>query len=96
MLYTQRLECFFEFSSGAVVEFRVKGCFLFFIVSCRGSKIFPKFVGFLKSKDPNDGTEQALLYELTVFNDYLKENVSNSFNFLYGYGIFLFYLLKER
>lgn len=44
--------------------------------SCRGSKIFPAFVGFLKSKDPADGTEHALLSELSVFNDYLKENVS--------------------
>lgn len=39
-----------------------------------GSKIFPTFVGFLKSKDPADGTEQALLSELSAFNDYLKEN----------------------
>ncbi|XP_052197096.1 glutathione S-transferase DHAR3, chloroplastic [Diospyros lotus] len=39
-----------------------------------GSKIFSTFIGFLKSKDPNDGTEQALLGELTAFNDYLKEN----------------------
>ncbi|KAL5721839.1 putative glutathione S-transferase dhar2 [Ranunculus cassubicifolius] len=39
-----------------------------------GSKIFPTFVGFLKSKDPKDGTEMALLYELTSLNDYLKEN----------------------
>ncbi|OAY79278.1 Glutathione S-transferase DHAR3, chloroplastic [Ananas comosus] len=39
-----------------------------------GSKIFPSFIGFLKSKDPNDGTEQALLNELTAFNDYLKDN----------------------
>ncbi|XP_019459154.1 PREDICTED: glutathione S-transferase DHAR3, chloroplastic-like [Lupinus angustifolius] len=39
-----------------------------------GSKIFSTFIGFLKSKDPNDGTEQALLSELTSFNDYLKEN----------------------
>lgn len=39
-----------------------------------GAKIFPTFIGFLKSKDPNDGTEQALLNELTAFNDYLKEN----------------------
>uniref|UniRef100_A0A3Q7ISE3 Dehydroascorbate reductase n=1 Tax=Solanum lycopersicum TaxID=4081 RepID=A0A3Q7ISE3_SOLLC len=39
-----------------------------------GSKIFPKFVAFLKSKDSGDGTEQALLDELTAFNDYLKEN----------------------
>ena len=40
-----------------------------------GSKIFSTFIGFLKSKDPNDGTEQALLNELSSFNDYLKENV---------------------
>ncbi|KAL5076882.1 hypothetical protein RYX36_015866 [Vicia faba] len=39
-----------------------------------GSKIFSTFIGFLKSKDPNDGTEQALLNELSIFNDYLKEN----------------------
>ncbi|KAM6546255.1 hypothetical protein CsatB_026991 [Cannabis sativa] len=39
-----------------------------------GSKIFSTFIGFLKSKDPNDGTEQALLDELSSFNDYLKEN----------------------
>ena len=42
---------------------------------CSGSKIFSTFIGFLKSKDPNDGTEQALLSELSSFNDYLKENV---------------------
>ncbi|WVZ06316.1 hypothetical protein V8G54_019662 [Vigna mungo] len=39
-----------------------------------GSKIFSTFIGFLKSKDPNDGTEQALLSELSSFNDYIKEN----------------------
>ncbi|TKY47401.1 Glutathione S-transferase DHAR3 [Spatholobus suberectus] len=39
-----------------------------------GSKIFSTFIGFLKSKDPNDGTQQALLSELSSFNDYLKEN----------------------
>ncbi|CAA2967820.1 glutathione S-transferase DHAR3, chloroplastic [Olea europaea subsp. europaea] len=39
-----------------------------------GSKIFSTFIGFLKSKDPSDGSEQALLDELTAFNDYLKEN----------------------
>ncbi|XP_057431007.1 glutathione S-transferase DHAR3, chloroplastic [Lotus japonicus] len=39
-----------------------------------GSKIFSTFIGFLKSKDPNDGTEQALLSELSSFNDYLKDN----------------------
>ncbi|KAI0492969.1 hypothetical protein KFK09_027245 [Dendrobium nobile] len=32
------------------------------------------FIAFLKSKDPNDGTEQALLTELTAINEYLKEN----------------------
>ncbi|XP_020584587.1 glutathione S-transferase DHAR2-like [Phalaenopsis equestris] len=39
-----------------------------------GSKIFSSFIAFLKCKDPNDGTEQALLSELTAINDYLKEN----------------------
>ncbi|CAN0913718.1 Glutathione S-transferase DHAR3, chloroplastic, partial [Linum grandiflorum] len=39
-----------------------------------GSKIFSTFIGFLKSKDPADGTEQALLSELSSFNDYIKEN----------------------
>ncbi|KAL5199319.1 hypothetical protein ABZP36_020522 [Zizania latifolia] len=39
-----------------------------------GSKIFSTFIGFLKSKDPSDGTEQALLSELTSFNSYLKDN----------------------
>ncbi|CAN1122710.1 Probable glutathione S-transferase DHAR2, chloroplastic [Linum perenne] len=39
-----------------------------------GSKIFSTFIGFLKSKDPADGTEQALLSELSSFDDYIKEN----------------------
>ncbi|KAI3723021.1 hypothetical protein L2E82_34306 [Cichorium intybus] len=39
-----------------------------------GSKIFSTYIGFLKSKDPNDGTEQALLNELSAFNDHIKEN----------------------
>ncbi|KAJ4850902.1 Glutathione S-transferase dhar3, chloroplastic [Turnera subulata] len=39
-----------------------------------GSKIFSTFIGFLKSKDPSDGTEQALHNELSAFNDYIKEN----------------------
>ncbi|XP_076925927.1 putative glutathione S-transferase DHAR2, chloroplastic [Bidens hawaiensis] len=39
-----------------------------------GSKIFSTFIGFLKSKDPNDGTVQALLHELSAFNDYIKDN----------------------
>ncbi|GAB4828654.1 Glutathione S-transferase DHAR3 [Ancistrocladus abbreviatus] len=29
---------------------------------------------FLKSKDPSDGKEQALLNELSSFNEYIKEN----------------------
>ncbi|KAH9739054.1 glutathione S-transferase DHAR3 [Citrus sinensis] len=39
-----------------------------------GSKIFSTFIGFLKSKDPSDGSQQALLNELNSFNDYIKEN----------------------
>ncbi|XP_057972070.1 glutathione S-transferase DHAR3, chloroplastic [Malania oleifera] len=39
-----------------------------------GSKIFSAFIGFLKSKDPSDGTEQTLLNELSAFNDYIKDN----------------------
>lgn len=39
-----------------------------------GSKIFSTFIGFLKSKDPTDGTEQALLSELDAFDAYIKEN----------------------
>ncbi|KAG8092757.1 hypothetical protein GUJ93_ZPchr0012g19312 [Zizania palustris] len=40
----------------------------------RGSKIFSTFIGFLKSKDPSDGTEQTLLSELASFDSYLKGN----------------------
>ncbi|XP_021305652.1 glutathione S-transferase DHAR3, chloroplastic-like isoform X2 [Sorghum bicolor] len=39
-----------------------------------GSKIFSTFIGFLKSKDPSDGTEEALLNELTSFDSHLKDN----------------------
>ncbi|XP_029130143.1 uncharacterized protein LOC114916828 [Cajanus cajan] len=39
---------------------------------CRGSKIFGSFVSFLKSKDSNDGTEQALVSELSALDDHLK------------------------
>ncbi|GAV76714.1 GST_N_3 domain-containing protein [Cephalotus follicularis] len=39
-----------------------------------GSKIFSTFIGFLKSKDPSDGMEQALLNELSSFNEYIKIN----------------------
>ncbi|KAK6929283.1 Glutathione S-transferase, N-terminal [Dillenia turbinata] len=37
-----------------------------------GSKIFPCFVKFLKSKDPNDGSQQALLDELKALDEHLK------------------------
>ncbi|EEF39337.1 glutathione S-transferase DHAR2 [Ricinus communis] len=37
-----------------------------------GSKIFPTFIKFLKSKDPNDGSEQALLDELKALDEHLK------------------------
>ncbi|KAM0953612.1 putative glutathione dehydrogenase (ascorbate) [Dioscorea sansibarensis] len=39
-----------------------------------GSKIFPTFVKFLKSKDPNDGSEQALLAELQALDEHLKKH----------------------
>ncbi|ONK61348.1 uncharacterized protein A4U43_C08F28930 [Asparagus officinalis] len=39
-----------------------------------GSKIFSTFISYLKSKDASDGTEQALLSELKLFDDYIKEN----------------------
>lgn len=52
--------------------------YIYFSVSyfCSGSKIFSTFIGFLKSKDPSDGTEEALVTELASFNDYIKDNVS--------------------
>ncbi|AQK95477.1 dehydroascorbate reductase like1 [Zea mays] len=37
-----------------------------------GSKIFPAFVKFLKSKDASDGSEKALLDELQALDDHLK------------------------
>lgn len=58
---------------------------MFFCLSHSGSNIFSTFIGFLKSKDPTDGTEQALLDELTSFNEYLKENVSLFFHLLLLY-----------
>ncbi|CAH8390948.1 unnamed protein product [Eruca vesicaria subsp. sativa] len=39
-----------------------------------GSNIFSTFVSFLKSKDSNDGTEQALLVELEALEDHLKSH----------------------
>ncbi|KAL8533385.1 hypothetical protein ACS0TY_009681 [Phlomoides rotata] len=41
-------------------------------VSSVGSKILPCFVKFLKSKDPTDGSEQALLDELKALDEHLK------------------------
>ncbi|KAH6806320.1 dehydroascorbate reductase 2 [Perilla frutescens var. frutescens] len=41
-------------------------------VSSVGSKIFSTFVKFLKSKDPSDGSEQALLDELKALDEHLK------------------------
>ena len=46
-----------------------------YVYTCRGSKIFGSFVSFLKSKDPNDGTEQALLDELKALDEHLKAHV---------------------
>ncbi|XVF83460.1 hypothetical protein PTKIN_Ptkin16aG0487500 [Pterospermum kingtungense] len=37
-----------------------------------GSKIFGNFVTFLKSKDANDGSEQALLDDLKALDEHLK------------------------
>ncbi|XP_058109832.1 probable glutathione S-transferase DHAR1, cytosolic [Magnolia sinica] len=37
-----------------------------------GSKIFSSFIKFLKSKDPSDGSEQALVDELKVLDEHLK------------------------
>ncbi|CAN8312589.1 unnamed protein product [Cochlearia groenlandica] len=39
-----------------------------------GSNIFTKFVTFLKSKDSNDGTEQALIHELEALENHLKKH----------------------
>nr|ABM91437.1 dehydroascorbate reductase [Ipomoea batatas]ALP06092.1 dehydroascorbate reductase [Ipomoea batatas]GME11402.1 dehydroascorbate reductase [Ipomoea batatas] len=41
-------------------------------VASVGSKIFPSFVKFLTSKDPSDGTEQALVEELKALDEHLK------------------------
>ncbi|TXG51607.1 hypothetical protein EZV62_024131 [Acer yangbiense] len=40
----------------------------------RGSKIFPTFFNFVKSKDSKDGSEQALLEELKASNEHLEKN----------------------
>lgn len=70
-----RKHSFLSYSIFCVLQLpNARMCF-FFLSFCRGSKIFSTFIGFLKSKDPNDGTEQALLSELSSFNDYIKENV---------------------
>lgn len=55
--------------------------FFFLIFSCRGSKVFGAFVTFLKSKDPSDGSEQALLAELKALDEHLKAHVCGSINY---------------
>ncbi|KAL6550435.1 Glutathione S-transferase dhar1, mitochondrial [Orobanche minor] len=37
-----------------------------------GLQLLPALVKFLKSKNPNDGSEQALLDELTALDEHLK------------------------
>ncbi|GAB2229480.1 hypothetical protein Droror1_Dr00023623 [Drosera rotundifolia] len=37
-----------------------------------GSKIFSAFITFLKRKDPEDGSEQALIEQLKALDDHLK------------------------
>jgi hypothetical protein len=44
-----------------------------FLFLCRGSKIFPSFVAFLKSDKPTDGTEDALLAELGALDKALGD-----------------------
>lgn len=44
-----------------------------------GSKIFSTFVAFLKSKDSNDGSEQALLHELEALEKHLKTHHNGPF-----------------
>ncbi|KAJ6803524.1 glutathione S-transferase DHAR2-like [Iris pallida] len=39
-----------------------------------GSKIFPSFVKFLTSKDSEDGSEQALVDQLSLLDQHLKEH----------------------
>ncbi|KAL7147987.1 hypothetical protein ABFS83_06G148500 [Erythranthe nasuta] len=41
-------------------------------VSSVGSKVFPSFVKFLKSKDSTDGSEQALIDELKALDEHLS------------------------
>lgn len=65
----------------------------------RGSKIFPAFVNFLKSKDASDGSEQALLDELRALDDHLNSHVTQLFHGLtsstLGYQ-FVFMVRPER
>uniref|UniRef100_A0A1D1YMH2 Glutathione S-transferase DHAR2 n=1 Tax=Anthurium amnicola TaxID=1678845 RepID=A0A1D1YMH2_9ARAE len=39
-----------------------------------GSKVFSSFVEFLKSKDPNNGSEQGLVDELHALDEHLKDH----------------------
>ena len=51
---------------------------LYSLCNCSGSKIFGTFITFLKSKDANDGSEQALLNELKALDEHLKGQVSDN------------------
>ena len=58
----------------------------------RGSKINGAFVKMLKSKDPNDGSELALLEELKALDEHLKAHVcvlSISNNYIKAFMILL-------
>lgn len=50
---------------------------LYSLFWCSGSKIFGTFITFLKSKDANNGSEQALVNELKALDEHLKEHVSD-------------------
>ena len=59
-----------------MIWFRVSDTnLLFFTWAHRGSKINGAFVKFLLSKDPSDGSEQALLEELKALDEHLKAHV---------------------
>ncbi|EHA8591693.1 Glutathione S-transferase DHAR2 [Cocos nucifera] len=42
--------------------------------SAVGSKMFSSFATFLKSKDPSDGSEQALVNEVHALDEHLKDH----------------------
>ncbi|CAL9207476.1 unnamed protein product [Musa hybrid cultivar] len=60
-----------EYSSVLLVSMLVNFCLQ---ISFMGSKIFSSFIKFLKSKDANDGLEQALVDELHGLDEHLKQH----------------------